>query len=59
MCPKQEQNANLSPVEIEKFIVRGRNLPGKNSTKSENQNIFSIKQQNEHTPNMRVIAYFF
>ena len=41
MCPKQEQNANLSQVEIENLIVRGRNLPRTNSTNSENQNIFS------------------
>ena len=59
MCPKQQQNANWSQVEIEKFIVRGRNLPRTNSTKSETQNNFAKKQQNEHTPNMRFIAYFF
>ena len=50
MCPKQQQNANWIQVEIEKLIVRGRNLPKTNSTKSETQNIFAKKQQNEHTP---------
>ena len=50
MCPKQQQNANWSQVEIEKFIVKGRNLPRTNSTKSETQNILAKKQQNEHTP---------
>ena len=50
MCPKQKQNANWSQVEIEILIVRGRNLPRTNSTKSETQNIFAKKQQNEHTP---------
>ena len=47
---KRKQNANLSQVEIKKFIVRGRNVPRTNSTKSETQNIFAKKQQNEHTP---------
>ena len=50
MCPKQQQNANCIQVEIEKFIMRGRNLPRTNSTKSETQNIFAKKQENEHTP---------
>ena len=50
MYPKQKQNANWSQVEIENLTVRGRNLPRTNSTKSENQNIFAKKQQNEHTP---------
>ena len=50
MCPKQKQNTNWIQVEIEKFNVRGRNLPRTNSTKYETQNIFAKKQQNEHTP---------
>ena len=50
MCPKQKQNANWSQVEIEILILKGRNLPRTNSTKSETQNIFPKKQQNEHTP---------
>ena len=50
MCPKQKQNANWSQVEIEMLIVKGRNLPRTNSTKSETQIIFAKKQQNEHTP---------
>ena len=50
MCPKQKQNANWSQVEIEILIVKGRNLPRTNSTKSETQIIFAKKQQNEHTP---------
>ena len=50
MCPKQKQNANWSQVEIEILIVRARNLPRTNSTKSENQIFFAKKQQNEHTP---------
>ena len=50
MCPKQQQNANWSQVEIEILIVKGRNLPRTNSTKSETQIIFAKKQQNEHTP---------
>ena len=50
MCPKQKQNANWSQVEIEILILKGRNLPRTNSTKSETQNIFAKKQQNEHTP---------
>ena len=60
MYPKQEQNANLSQVEIENLIVKGRNLPRTNSTNSENQNIFSKKQQNEHTPAQNLaLTYFF
>ena len=35
MCPKQEQTANCSQVEIEILIVKGRNLPRTNSTKYE------------------------
>ena len=50
MCPKQQQNTNWSQVEIENLIVKGRNLPRTNSTKSETQIIFAKKQQNEHTP---------
>ena len=50
MCPKQEQNANWNQVEIEILIVRGRNLPRTNSTKSETQIIFAKKQENKHTP---------
>ena len=50
MCPKQQQNANWSQVEIENLIVKGRNLPRTNSTKSETQIIFAKKQENEHTP---------
>ena len=50
MCPKQKQNANGNQVEIEILIVKGRNLPRTNSTKSEIQNIFAKKQENEHTP---------
>ena len=50
MCPKQKQNANWSQVEIEILILKGRNLPRTNSTKSETQNIFAKKQENEHTP---------
>ena len=50
MCPKQQQNANWSQVEIENLIVKGRNLPRTNSTKSETQIIFVKKQENEHTP---------
>ena len=50
MCPKQQQNANWNQVEIEILIVKGRNLPRTNSTKSETQIIFAKKQQNEHTP---------
>ena len=50
MCPKQEQNANWSQDEIEMLIVKGRNLPRTNSTKSETQIIFAKKQENEHTP---------
>ena len=50
MCPKQQQIANWNQVEIENWIVRGRNLPRTNSTKSETQIIFAKKQQNEHTP---------
>ena len=52
MCPKQQQNENWSQVGIEKFIVRGRNLPRTNSTKFETQFIFAKKQQNEHTPEL-------
>ena len=60
MCPKQKQNAKWSKVEIEMFIVRGRNLPRTNSTKSETQNIFGKKQQNEHTPAQNwALTYFF
>ena len=60
MCPKQKQNANWNQVEIEKFIVRGRNLPRTNSTKCENQIIFAKKQENEHTPAQNlVLTYFF
>ena len=50
MCPKQEQNANWNQVEIEILILKGRDLPRTNSTKSETQNISAKKQQNEHTP---------
>ena len=50
MCPKQQQNANLIQVEIEILIMRGRNLPRTNSTKSETQIIFAIKRQNDNTP---------
>ena len=50
MCPKQKQNANWNQVEIENWIVRGRNLPRTNSTKCEIQIIFTKKQENEHTP---------
>ena len=50
MCPKQQQNTNCIQVEIENLIVKGRNLPRTNSTKSETQNIFAKKQENEHTP---------
>ena len=50
MCPEQQQNANWNQVEIEIWIVKGRNLPRTNSTKCETQNIFPKKQQNEHTP---------
>ena len=50
MCPEQQQNANWNQVEIEIWIVKGRNLPRTNSTKCETQNIFAKKQQNEHTP---------
>ena len=50
MCPKQQQNANWSQVEIEILIVKGRNLPRTSSTKYETQNIFAKKKQNEHTP---------
>ena len=57
MCPKQEQNANWSQVEIEKLIVRGRNLPSTNSTKCETQNIFAKKQQNEHTPGVTFFKF--
>ena len=53
MCPKQKQTANWSQVEIEILIVKGRNLPRTNSTKSETQNIFAKKQENEHTPGPR------
>ena len=60
MCLKQQQNANWSQVEIEILIVKGRNLPRTNSTKSETQNIFAKKQQNKHTPAQnRVLTYFF
>ena len=59
MCVKEQKNANLSQVEIENLTVRGRNLPRTNSTKSEIKNIFSKKQKNEHTLNMKVFAYFF
>ena len=59
MCVKEQKNANLSQVEIENLTVRGVNLPRTNSTKSEIKNIFSEKQQNEHTLNMKLIAYFF
>ena len=59
MCPKQKQNANLSQVEIKKFIVWGRNLPRTNFTKSETQNIFAKKQQNENTPPQNgALTYF-
>ena len=53
MCPKQKQNANWNQVEIEILIVTGRNLPRTNSTKSETQNIFAKKQENEHTPGIK------
>ena len=60
MCVKQQKNANLSQVEIEMLIVKGRNLPRTNSTKSETQIIFAKKQQNEHTPTKNgVLTYFF
>ena len=52
MCPKQKQNANWNQVEIENLILKGRNLPRTNSTKSETQNIFAKKQENEHTPGL-------
>ena len=59
MCPKQKQNKNWNQVEIKKFIMRGRNLPRTNSTKSENQIIFAKKQQNEHTPTQNgALTYF-
>ena len=51
MCPRQQQNANLMQVEIENLIVRRKNLPRTNSTKSESQNSFAKKQKNEHTQN--------
>ena len=59
MCPKQEQNANWSQVEIEIFIVKGINLPRTNSTKYDNKNIFGKKQQNEHTPPKKGAHVFF
>ena len=34
MCPKEEQNANWSQVEIENLIVRAKNIPSTISTKS-------------------------
>ena len=59
MYPKQKQNTNWSQVEIENLTVRGRNIPRTNSTKSEIQNIFAKKQQNEHTPAQNgALTYF-
>ena len=58
MCPEQQQNANWSQVEIEIWIVKGRNLPRTNSTKCETQNIFPKKQQNEHTPGVCYLPVF-
>ena len=60
MCPKKVQNANWIQVKIELLIVRGRNLPRTNSTKSETQIIFAKKQQNKHTPAQNLaLTYFF
>ena len=59
MCPKQEQNANSNKVEIDILIVKGRNLPRTNSTKSETQNIFAKKQQNDNTPPKNGAQLFF
>ena len=58
MCPKQKQNANWNQVEIENWIVRGRNLPRTNSTKCEIQIIFTKKQENEHTPDWKMPSHF-
>ena len=59
-CPKQQQNANWNQVEIENLIVRARNLPRTNSTKTDIKNIFAKKHQNEHTPlQIQMLTYFF
>ena len=44
ICPKQQQNANWSQVSIENLIVKGRNLPRTNSTKS-GTNIYFFKRK--------------
>ena len=58
MCPKQQQNANWSQVEIENLIVRGRNLPRTNCTKFETQNIFA-KISKTNTAQNLALPYFF
>ena len=52
MCPKQEQTANCSQVEIEILIVKGRNLPRTNSTKYELK-IFLEKNSRTSTPHQK------
>ena len=43
MCVKEQKNTNLSQVEIKNLIVRGRDLPRTNSTKS-GAHIYSLKE---------------
>ena len=58
MCPKQQQNANWSQVEIENLIVRGRNLPRTNCTKFETQNIFAKISKTNTAQNLALPCFF-